>query len=97
MKLARIPRTDPDTLALETGRKVLAALERGRLKVLAARRRQHDALADIIEREWDRDAAAGKREYARATRIARRLKGLACERTIFEICAEVRSRRAEKS
>lgn len=71
--------------ARDVGRRVLAALERGREKVLYERRRKLELLRRLIEYEARLDAAAGNSEHGRAARISRRLAHAAPERTIYRI------------
>lgn len=80
----------------ETGRRVLAALERGREKVLEQRRQRLEVLARLVAYEVRREKAAGYPERGRAARIARRLANAAPERTIQRVYASL-SRVAESS
>lgn len=66
------------------GREQLATLERNRERILAVRRRRLAALADLVAREIERDRGADR---GRCARIAKRLRHVAPERTIYRVFA----------
>lgn len=72
-----------------TGRRVRAALDRGRELANAAKRRRHEALLELVRVEADADKARGYRVHGRAQRIATTLAAYASRSTIYRLHAEI--------
>lgn len=74
---------DPEKIGLE----VLARLSEGRRIAHERARRDGEALRALIRAHAEKDIAAGKANWGRAGRIAKRLHGLTSRRTIAKYLA----------
>lgn len=76
----------------ETGTRVLAALAEGRKRLADEERKRIEATAGAIARAAADDAARGRPERGRASRVARALRGLVARRTVAKYLARLSGR-----
>jgi hypothetical protein len=69
--------------AAAVGRRVIEAFDRGRAIAIEQKQRRAAVVRDMVAREAELDARAGRPPRGRARRIARRLSAVASERSVY--------------